>query len=105
MTIHYVKPVINPVVRKLCFRAYYNHPKGCPNFGKRDICPPQAPSIDRFFDLDKRIMAVCVHFSLELHRQRMETKHPKWSRRQFDCCLYWQGSVRKELRREVAYNL
>jgi predicted metal-binding protein len=105
MTIHYVKPVINYTVRSLCFKPYPNHPKGCPNFGKRDICPPQAPPISSFFDLDKKIMAVVIHFSLELHRQKMLAEHPNWSKRQTDCCLYWQGTVRKQLKQEIAYNL
>jgi len=28
----------------------------------------------------------------------MQTLHPLWSKRQLECCLYWQGSVRKFLR-------
>lgn len=105
MTMHYIKPVINHTVRNLCFKPYHNHRKGCPNYGKRKTCPPQAPLINEFFDLDKRIMAVCVHFNLKLHRQKMKLKHPKWSKRQLECCLYWQGGVRKRLRQEVVYNL
>ena len=31
----------------------------------------------------------------------MESKHPNWSQRQIDCCLYWQGSLNKKLREEV----
>lgn len=105
MTIYYIKPVINQVVRDLCYKPYYNHPKGCPNYGKRAICPPQAPTLDKFFDLDKRIMAVVIHFNIELHREKMKVKHPKWSRRQCECCLYWQGKVKRRLRQEIEYNL
>jgi len=28
------------VVSNLCTQPYYNHKKGCPNFGVRDDCPP-----------------------------------------------------------------
>ncbi len=35
----------------------------------------------------------------------MLKKHPKWTRRQLDCCLYWQGQVNKRLRTAVDYNL
>ncbi len=31
----------------------------------------------------------------------MKEKHPEWSDRQARCCLYWQGSVRKQLREET----
>ena len=105
MTIHYVKPMIDYSVRNLCFKEYPNHKKGCPNFGNRFMCPPTAPLIKDFFNLDKRIMAVVIHFNLELHRQKMLALHPKWSKRQTDCCLYWQGTVRKQLKKEIAYNL
>ena len=28
----------------------------------------------------------------------MRAKHPDWSERQLACCLYWQGTARKQLR-------
>lgn len=105
MTIHYVKPVLDQSVRGLCCKAYPNHPKGCPNFNKRDTCPPNSPMMDNFLDLSKKVMAVCVHFNLGQHVGRMKEKHPKWSQRQLECCLYWQGTARKWLKQEIAYNI
>lgn len=105
MTIHYVKPVINESVRGLCFKPYHNHPKGCPNFGKRNICPPKALLISEFFDLTKKVLAVCIHFNLGQHVEKMRAKHPNWSQRQLECCLYWQGTARKKLKKEIAYNM
>ena len=105
MPIVFVKPVIDESVLQLCTRPYYNHKKGCPNFGKRDTCPPKAPMLYNFFDTSKPILAVWQAFNLESHRERMAVKHPKWSRRQLDCCLYWQGTVRKDLKRNIDYNL
>ena len=105
MTIHYVKPVLHAPVRKLCRKPYPGHPKGCPNFGKRDICPPHAPLFEKYFDINKRFLAVVVHFNIGQHMQRMKEKHPGWSDRQCACCLYWQGGVKKKLRQEIAYNI
>lgn len=105
MTIHYVQPVIERSVRNLCVKPYYNHPKGCPNYNKRNLCPPAALLLTEFIDLDKRVLAVCVHFNLGMHVERMKDKHPNWSQRQCECCLYWQGSVKKKLKDEVAYNM
>lgn len=105
MTIHYVKPVLRGSVRELCRKPYYNHPKGCPNFDKRDICPPNALFFDKVFDLNKQVLAVCIHFNLAMHVEKMKAKHPNWSQRQCECCLYWQGGVKKKLRQEVAYNI
>lgn len=105
MPIVYVKPVIDKSMRQICTKPYYNHKKGCPNFGKRDICPPKAPMIYDYFDMSKPILAVWQAFNLEAHRENMRENHPKWSRRQLDCCLYWQGKVRKNLKRNIDYNL
>ena len=105
MPICYVEPVIDESVRHLCCRPYPNHPKGCPNFSKRNTCPPKAPLLYHYFDLSKPVLAVWVSFNLAAHREKMRAKHPKWPRRQLDCCLYWQGRVRKSLRKAVGYNL
>ena len=105
MPICYVKPVIDLSVRQLCYQPYPNHPKGCPNYGKRDTCPPQRPTLSNILDLTKSILAVWVSFNLAAYRVRMLKKHPDWSRRQLDCCLYWQGGVDKQLGKEMRYNL
>lgn len=96
-----VKIILDPEMRKLCQRPYYNHPKGCPNFGKRASCPPQAPLLSKVLDLAKPVWAIWVEFDLAKHRERMRQKHPNWSVRQLECCLYWQGTVEKDLRRKV----
>jgi len=31
----------------------------------------------------------------------MRTKHPEWSERQLACCLYWQGTARKQLAERI----
>lgn len=96
-----IKLVLDCGVRDLCRQAYPNRPRGCPNYGKRDACPPQAPLIGDVLDLSEGVWAVWVEFDLAAHRERMQEKHPNWSRRQLDCCLYWQGGVKTQLRHEV----
>lgn len=94
-----VKPVMlkcNP--SELCQRAYPNHPKGCPNHGKRETCPPQAPMWDK--DI-MPVYAICNIFDFGLHVRCMRERHPEWSQRQVECCLYWQGTARKELRETI----
>lgn len=105
MTVHRIIPIIDKSVRGLCCKPYPNHPKGCPNFNKRVICPPQAPMIGEFFDLSKEVLAVCIHFDLKSHIDRMRTKHLNWTQRQLECCLYWQGTARKQLREEIKNNM
>lgn len=96
-----VKPVIDLSVRELCYRPYNGHKKGCPNYGRKG-CPPSALIIDQVLDFSKPIWAIWEEFDLGEHRARMKVRHPEWSRRQLDCCLYWQGTVMKFLKHKVA---
>jgi len=95
------KIIVDSSVRRLCSRAYPNHSKGCPNFGKRASCPPQCKLLEDEFDLKQGFWVVWVNFDFETHRNKMLQKHPNWSQRQIDCCLYWQGKVKSQLKKEV----
>ena len=93
--------VVDYSVRKLCSRPYPNHARGCPNYGKRPICPPQCPRIEETYDMSKGFWVVWIIFDFAAHRRKMRRKHPEWSQRQIDCCLYWQGTAKKMLREAV----
>ncbi|OQB78726.1 MAG: hypothetical protein BWX88_05091 [Planctomycetes bacterium ADurb.Bin126] len=93
---------VDHAVRKLCWKPYPGHPHGCPNFAQKRGCPPAAPLIETILDLTKPVVAIYNVFDLGAHRERMRAKHPDWTRRQLDCCLYWQPGARKALRAEVA---
>jgi len=96
-----VEPIIDVGVRTLCLRPYSNHSKGCPNYGKRDTCPPKCPEMKDIFNLDKPIYVIWNVFNFKKHCDRIREKHPNWSERQVECCLYWQGTARKALREEI----
>lgn len=96
-----VNPVIDPAMRALCLRPYRGHKHGCPNYGRRKTCPPEAPMYDDIYDLSKPVFAIINEFDLAGHVSKMKTKHPKWSYAQLSCLLYWQGSARKVLRTKI----
>ena len=99
MKIHNVKElIIDYRTREWCKLPYPDHPKGCPNYGKKSGCPPHAPLIEEFVDIHNLIWLVTVEFDLASHVQRMLKLHPKWSNRQARCVLYWQPKVNKELK-------
>lgn len=100
-----VVPVLNPAVRGLCCRPYPNHPHGCPNFSKKQGCPPKAPMIDKTLDLSKPVLAIYNRFNLGEHIERMRAKHPLWTDRQLRCCLYWQPGARKQLKKRIRNHL
>lgn len=85
--------------RELCKNPYYNHPRGCPNYGKRKTCPPQQKLFFDVFDSD--FYLIFTKFDLKNHIDKMRKKHPNWTEKQLYCCLYWQGTARKNLKEEI----
>ena len=94
-------PVVDPSVRELCPRPYPGHRKGCPNYGQRSSCPPKARLIGDVLNLDATVYCAWNVFPLGRHVARMREKHPDWSERQLECCLYWQGTARKHLNERI----
>jgi hypothetical protein len=97
-----VSVVMEPSVRSICRRPYDLHPKGCPNFGKRETCPPRARLYWEAYDLTQTVYAVVNEFNLGKHVERMRTLHPDWSDRQLRCVLYWQAGARRELKNKIS---
>ena len=96
-----VNPVVDVSVRGLCRREYYNHPKGCPNWGKKAHCPPHEPLVTKLIDITKPVWAIFNVFDLAAHISKMRNKHPNWSDHQLRCCLYWQPTARRSLRQII----
>lgn len=86
----------------LCSKRYHGHTRGCPNFGKRASCPPQAVIWTPEFMAAYHWYAIWNVFPFGEHVQRMKAKHPEWSARQLANCLYWQGTARAQLTKIIA---
>ena len=99
--VYAVLPILRDDVRRLCLAPYPGHRKGCPNWNKRDGCPPQAPLLRQIVDLSDPVYCIYNRFDLGEHVARMRKQHPDWSDRKLKCCLYWQGTARKQLRLKV----
>jgi len=91
--------LVSNIVRDAwCRLSYSGHPNGCPQWGKRDICPPRAPMLYDFMD---PTMLVVMEFDLEdfVNRYRERTEYTK--RQTFKWLssgIWWQGRARKLLR-------
>ena len=101
MGISIVIPEIDYNVRQLCKRPYPNHSNGCPNFGKRASCPPKCKRFETIITTNSSIYVIWNIFDFAKHVAKMKAKHLNWSQRQLECCLYWQGTARKNLRIEI----
>ncbi|MHC4864590.1 MAG: hypothetical protein ACYTEX_10925 [Planctomycetota bacterium] len=53
------------------------------------------------YDLARPVVAVWNVFDFAGHVERMRVKHPDWSKAQLECCLYWQGTARRQLRAAI----
>lgn len=100
---HVIPVLLNVPPGDLCQSPYPGHRHGCPNYGKRDSCPPRAPLFtSEMLDWPgSEIWAIWSVFPFGQHARRMQREHPNWSQRQCKCCLYWQGGARRQLRSEV----
>lgn len=97
-----VTPAIDLGMRSFCVYPYPNHPKGCPNHGKKATCPPRVGRFPYVYSNRHDVWALWAEFDLGAHVRRMRKRHPLWTYRQLSCCLYWQGTVRKFLRESIA---
>lgn len=95
------KLVIDKRTRDWCKFSYPSHPHGCPNYNKRDICPPAAPLVHEVFDLSQQHWFIVIEYDLSAHVIKIKKSHPDWSDKQCRCCFYWQNTVRKQLREMI----
>lgn len=90
------KVILSNKTRTWCKLPYPDHPKGCPNYNQRKICPPKAPLFKQIIKPPYTLVA--VKFNLEKHVKKIKAKHPNWSNKQARCVLYWQNKVNKKLK-------
>ena len=96
-----INPVIDKKIRFLCQKPYPLHKNGCPNWNKKKGCPPNSKIINKIIDIKKPVYIIYNKYDFKKHCNKMKNKHPKWSKRQIECCLYWQGTARKQLKEKI----
>lgn len=92
---------VTPRTREWCKLPYPKHPQGCPNYRKKDECPPHAPMISDFIDLQKPHFFAIHAFDLTAFSERMKQEHPTWSDKKSKCPRYWQNHVESMLERKI----
>jgi len=90
--------VVTKETGEWCKRVYPNHPKGCPNYGKK-LCPPNAKLFNSKlsffyliyadFNLEKYVSIMSEYFSCKKVDRTYE---------QVSCYLYWQETVQNILK-------
>jgi len=88
-------------VTQLCTASFYKHPKGCPNYNKKEGCPPNQPLIDEILDFQRDLFAIYTEFNVGEFAEKIKSAHPDWkSPRQWYNPRYWQPKARKFQRQE-----
>jgi len=87
--------VINSI--NLCKLPYPGHKNGCPNVGKSQQCPPNSIRLEKKYNLSAHCYFVYIKFNIEKQEKRMLKLHPKWTKKQARCLLFWQPSIKKIL--------
>lgn len=88
--------------QNLCRVPYHNHPKGCPNYGKRKDCPP-CDLVSERFNLNEPFFVIYTEYPVGEFAERMRLNHPEWADqpRQWYNCIRWQGIARKEHKKDI----
>jgi predicted metal-binding protein len=93
--------ILTKETHKWCQRGYKGNEGGCPNYGKKELCPPHSAFLGGFIDLYSQFYLLVCGLDLITYKEIRASRHPQWSERQLEHPYYWQGSIKKILRREI----
>lgn len=96
--IHNVPLVLHDMrtVNYLCTKEYPKHKKGCPNFNRKQGCPPNILHISQQYDLES-INMLLVRFPFLYYTDLKQQDHPDWSLRELSNQRHWQNHLKGTL--------
>lgn len=87
-------------VQEFCKNKYPGYKNGCPNYGKKDGCPP-CTLINKILDFNKPVFLIYTEFNVLEFSKRMKSLHPNWTEKQCRNSRLWQQKARKLHRLEI----
>ena len=82
-----------------CRLPYPGNPNGCPNFGKKDSCPPLTPY---FLDIYKpHVFVAFMQFDFKEYLETKISLHSDWTERQLRNPWYFQSHLDSQLKHFV----
>ena len=83
--------------KNLCRAPFYRHSKGCPNWNRKEGCPPNVLPINEILDFNKDLYVIYTVFNVGEFAERMRLMHPEWRDypRQWYNPRRWQPAARK----------
>lgn len=88
--------VIDKTFMGMCKLPFYGHPRGCPNYGKKEGCPPSKFVESDIFDFNQDLFVIYTPFNVGIFAERMKQTHLEWAKfpRQWYNPRRWQPSAR-----------
>jgi len=93
--------IFTPKTHIWCTLPYPGHKKGCPNYDKNPLCPPNIKIMEKHLENYSFFYLIYAIFNIFKYKNNMLNKHPDWSDRKARCLLYWQNSVKKLLKEYI----
>jgi predicted metal-binding protein len=91
---------ISSEYQHMCLKRGGSFRKGCPNYGKKEGCPPRE-LISKIFDFNKPIYMICTEIDLEKRVKHIRENHPDWTEAAIYNPRYWQPAARKVHEAEI----
>ena len=92
---------ISRIYQCMCLKKSNSFRHGCPNYGKREGCPPRN-LFDEDYDLDRPIYLIATDFDLTKQADRIRRAHPDWTEKAIYNPRYWQNTARKIHSNEIS---
>ncbi len=91
--------ICDPAIQRLCLHPYFNHSNGCPKYGKKIDCPPQA---DFFLDLfGEKVYVAAVIFDFKEYLNLKKKQHLDWTDRALRNSRHWQNHLKSEIKKFI----
>ncbi|MFX0132088.1 MAG: DUF2284 domain-containing protein [Candidatus Hodarchaeota archaeon] len=91
----------NDAIGKWCQRSYSGHKKGCPNYGKNPLCPPNSFYFNDIIKKYNYFYLIYAEFEFKEYIEKRKEEHPEWSEKQLKNSRYWQNSIKKILKKTI----
>jgi predicted metal-binding protein len=99
--IQYSDIVWHEKVGDWCKLSYPEHPKGCPNYGKSETCPPNAPFLKEKLKQYEKFTLYYIRINYKGYIEYKLKQHPDWTLRNCRNVNRWQSSAKKYLRESI----
>jgi predicted metal-binding protein len=85
----------------MCLKKSNSFRNGCPNYGKREGCPPRNLFHEEY-NLNEPIYLIATDFDLTQQTNKIRRAHPDWTEKAIYNPRYWQNTARKTHLSEIS---